>query len=72
MIEGWRRIDQERMHGSDYKEQAEVKERRKKRKGQKSKKQDGFVRKAGEQWTTLDENEWGSNERHFTKIEIYG
>ena len=31
MAEGWRRIDQERIRGSDYKEQAEVKERRKKK-----------------------------------------
>ena len=38
MIEGWRRIDQQRIRGSDYKEQQEVKERRKKRKRQKAKK----------------------------------
>ena len=47
MIEGWRRIDQQRIRGSDYKEQQEVKERRKKRKRQKAKKQDAFVHREG-------------------------
>ena len=47
MLEGWKRIDNERIRGSDYKDQAEVKARRKKLKRQKVKKQDGFVHKEG-------------------------
>lgn len=47
MLEGWKRIDNERMRGSDYKEKSAVKDRRKKLKRQKAKKQDGFVHKEG-------------------------
>ena len=47
MTAAWKRIDSERIRVSDYKARANVKGRRKKRKREKSKKQDAFVHDEG-------------------------
>ena len=52
MLEGWKRIDIERMLGSDHKDKVEVKAKRKKLKRQKAKKQDGFVHKEGTMYSS--------------------
>lgn len=63
MLEGWKRIYNERMHGGAYKKKAEVKARRKKLKRLKVQKQDGFVHKEGTMHSSVVEN-WGI---HFLK-----